>query len=150
MWDPNKNYCNKNFNILLASLLMAISLLLIVSIYCYIKIYFIKEHLLPRCGTSNKLKEIYLNNRIKKKKKSKEIHIKTCTYYSLPFQWHDQYKKNDPNQIRIDKKPYKNILIYHITCVTVKVFSYATIISVNPVCPTTGKINRMYLKRKWI
>ena len=66
MWDPNKNYCNKNFKILLASLLMAISLLLIVSIYCYIKIYFIKEHLLPCCDTSNKLKEIYLNNRIKK------------------------------------------------------------------------------------
>ena len=26
-------------------------------------------------------------------KKSKEMHIKTCTYYSLSFQWHDQYKK---------------------------------------------------------
>ena len=83
-------------------------------------------------------------------KKSKEVHLKLVHTTVYLFNDMINTKNLDTNQIKIDKKSYKNILIYHIRCVTVKVFSYATIISVNPVCPTTGKINRMYLKRKLI
>ena len=47
----------KNFYILLAFLLFTISLLIIMSIYCYIKKHQSKqEHPLPYYGTSNEVK----------------------------------------------------------------------------------------------
>ena len=77
-------------------------------------------------------------------KKSKEVHLKLVRTTVYLFNDMINTKNLDTNQIKIDKKSYKNILIYHIRCVTVKVFSYATIIIVNHVCLTIGKINRMY------
>ena len=38
----------------------------------------------------------------------------------------------DPNNIEIDKKSYKNILIYHIGYVVIKDLKYKSINSVNP------------------
>lgn len=37
----------------------------------------------------------------------------------------------DPDKLKIDKNSYKNILLYHIRCVTVKDLGYALIDSVN-------------------
>ena len=37
----------------------------------------------------------------------------------------------DPDRLKIDKDSYKNILLYHIRCVTVKDLGYAIIDSVN-------------------
>ena len=42
------------------------------------------------------------------------------------------FKNFDPNRIKVDKKSYKNIIIYHIGCITIKNLSYAKINSVNP------------------
>ena len=50
-------------------------------------------------------------------------------------------KNIDPNKIKIDKKSYKNVLIYYIGYVTVKIVSYATIISENPLSLIIHKIN---------
>ena len=41
-------------------------------------------------------------------------------------------KNFDPNQIKVDKKSYKNIIIYYIGYITTKNFSYINITSVNP------------------
>ena len=41
-------------------------------------------------------------------------------------------KNFDPNQINIDKKLYKNIIIYCIGNITIKNLSYVKINSVNP------------------
>ena len=49
----------------------------------------------------------------------------------MPFQWHDQYKKIEPNRIKIDEKSYKNI-IYHTRYVTIKDLSYTTTNRVKP------------------
>ena len=38
----------------------------------------------------------------------------------------------DPNQIQIDKKLYKNIIIYYIGYITVKSVSYINVNIVNP------------------
>ena len=40
-------------------------------------------------------------------------------------------KNLDPSKIEVDEKSYKNTVIYHIGCVTVKDVSYATINNVN-------------------
>ena len=42
----------------------------------------------------------------------KEIDIKNCTYYF--FNNMIGIKNLDPNKMKIDKKSYKNILIYYI------------------------------------
>ena len=38
-----------------------------------------------------------------------KINIKNRTYYFF-----DQYKKLDPNKIKIDEKSYENILVYYV------------------------------------
>ena len=48
------------------------------------------------------------------------------------FWWYYQYKKFDPNKIKIDEKLYKNILLYKIGYVTIKCSKYLKINSVNP------------------
>ena len=50
-------------------------------------------------------------------------------------------KNLDPDKIKIDEKPYKNILIYHIGYVTFKDVRYATINSINPLYLNIYKIN---------
>ena len=53
-----------------------------------------------------------MNNKIK------DIDIKNHTYYF--FDNIISIKNFDPNKIKIDKKSYKNILIYYIEYVTMK------------------------------
>ena len=60
----------------------------------------------------------------------KEINIKNHTYYF--FDDMITIKNFDPNQIKVDKKSYKNIIIYDIGYITTKNFSYININSVNP------------------
>ena len=62
--------------------------------------------------------------------KVKDIDITNCTYYFF----NDIININnfDPNNIKLDKKSYKNILIYYIGYVTIKDSKYVKIYSVNP------------------
>ena len=64
---------------------------------------------------SNKVKDIYINNR---------------TYYF--FSDVINIKKFDPNNFKFDGKSYKNILIYYIGYVTIKDSKYVKIYRVNP------------------
>ena len=50
-------------------------------------------------------------------------------------------KNLNPDKIKIDEKPYKNILIYYIGYVTFKDVRYATINSINPLYLNIYKIN---------
>ena len=50
-------------------------------------------------------------------------------------------KNFDPNKIKIDKKSYKNVLIYFIEYVTIKDLKYVKINSVNPLCVIINKVN---------
>ena len=65
-----------------------------------------------------------INNNIK------DIKIKNYTYNF--FDDIVNIKDFDPNNIKIDEKLYKNILIYYIAYVTVKKLKYVKINSVNP------------------
>ena len=91
----------QNFYILLAFLSITIALLIAVSISCYLIKYRTKQkHLLPFYFTNNKLK-------------CKKPHI-------LLFNYIINIKSFDPNNIKINEKLYKNILIYYIGYVTIK------------------------------
>ena len=59
--------------------------------------------------------------------KIKGINIKNQTYYFFNI---INVKNFDPNNIKIDEKSYKNILIYYIIYVTIK--EYVKTYSVNP------------------
>ena len=49
-------------------------------------------------------------------------------------------KKNlDPNKIKIDKKSYRNVIIYYIQYVTIKNLSYVKINNVIPLYPIINK-----------
>ena len=50
-------------------------------------------------------------------------------------------KNFDPNNIKIDEKLYKNILIYYIGYLTVKDLKYVKINSVNPLYLIFSKVN---------
>ena len=50
-------------------------------------------------------------------------------------------KNFDPNNIKIDKKSYKNILIYYIGYVTIKDSKYVKIYSVNTLCLIFKEVN---------
>ena len=54
--------------------------------------------------------------------KVKEIDIKNRTYYF--FNGIINIKIFDPNNIKIDEKSYKNILIYYIRYITIKDLKY--------------------------
>ena len=60
--------------------------------------------------------------------KVKDINIKNRTYYF--FNDTVDIETFDPNNIKIDEKSYKNILIYYIGCVPIK--EYIKIYNVNP------------------
>ena len=60
----------------------------------------------------------------------KQTNIKTHTHYI--FNDMDNIKNLDPNQIRIDRKSYKNIIIYYIGYITMKDLDNVNINSVNP------------------
>ena len=62
--------------------------------------------------------------------KVKDIDIKIRTYYF--FNDTINIKSFDPNNIKIDEKSYKNILIYYFRYVTTKDSKYVKTSSVNP------------------
>ena len=53
-------------------------------------------------------------------------------------------KNFDPNNIKIDEKLHKNILIYYIGYLTVKDLKYVKINSVNPLYLIFSKVNRNF------
>ena len=71
--------------------------------------------------------------------KVKEIDIKNQTYYFLDDTIN--IKNFDPNNIKIDEKSYKNILIYYTGYVTIKDSKYVKINSVNPLYLNLNKVN---------
>ena len=62
--------------------------------------------------------------------KFKDISIKNHTFYF--FNDIINIKNFEPNNIKIDEKPCKNIFIYYIGCVTIKVSKYLKTKTVNP------------------
>ena len=72
-------------------------------------------------------------------RKVKDIDIKNCTYYF--FDGITNIKKFVPNDIKIDEKSYKNILIYYIGHVTMRDSKYVKTDSVNPLCLIFNKVN---------
>ena len=71
--------------------------------------------------------------------KVKEIDIKNQTQYF--FDDIIKTKKFDPNNIKIDEKSYKHILIYYIGYVTFKDSKYVKINNVNPLYLIFNKVN---------
>ena len=71
--------------------------------------------------------------------KVKDIDLKNRTYYF--FNDIINIKKIDLNNIKIDEKSYKNILIYYVGYVTIKGSKYVKINSVNPLYLTFNKVN---------
>ena len=53
-------------------------------------------------------------------------------------------KNFDPNNIKIDEKSYKDILIYYIGYLTIKYLKYVKINSVNPLYLIFNKVNDYY------
>ena len=70
--------------------------------------------------------------------KVKGISIKNHTFYF--FDDIININNFDLNNIKIDEKSYKNILIYYIGHVTIKVSEYVKINSVNPLYLMTNKV----------
>ena len=75
----------------------------------------------------------------------KEINNKNRTYYF--FNDMMNIKDFDPNLLKIDKKPYKNIDNYNIGLITVKDFYYVKINSVNPLYLIISEADK-YIKEK--
>ena len=71
--------------------------------------------------------------------KVKDMDIKTRTYYF--FNDIIYIKIFDPNNIKIDEKSNKNILIYYIGYVTIKHSKHVNIYSVNPLYLIFNKVN---------
>ena len=76
---------------------------------------------------------------IKMSTKVKDIDIENCTY--LVFYDLANIKIFDRNNIKIDEKSYKNILIYYIGYVTITDSKYVKIYSVNPLYLIFSKVN---------
>ena len=71
--------------------------------------------------------------------KIKDISIKSHTYYF--FNDIINIKLFDPNNIEIDEKSYKNLLIYYIGYMTIKDSIYVKINSVNLLYLIINKVN---------
>ena len=69
----------------------------------------------------------------------KDINNKNRTYYF--FDDIINIKDFDPNNIKIDEKSYKHILIYYIGYVTIKHWKYVKVNSVNPLYLIFNKVN---------
>ena len=72
--------------------------------------------------------------------KVKDISIKNYTYYFL-----DDFiniKNFDSNNIKIDAKSYKNVLIYYMGYVTIKDSKYVKINSVNPLYLIVNQVTK--------
>ena len=71
--------------------------------------------------------------------KVKEIDIKSQTYYS--FDDIINIKTFNPNNFKIDEKPYRNIAIYYFGYFTIKDSKYVKINSTNPLYLIFNKVN---------
>ena len=71
--------------------------------------------------------------------KTKDICIKNQAYYF--FNDIIDMKNFDPNNIKIDEKSYKNILICYIGCVAIKDSKYVKIYGVNLLYIIFNKVN---------
>ena len=71
--------------------------------------------------------------------KVKDIDIKNCTYHF--FNDIFNMKNVDPNNIKIDKKSYKNIIIYYMEYGMMKDSKYVKIYSVNPLYLIFNKVS---------
>ena len=71
--------------------------------------------------------------------KVKDIEIKNRTYYF--FNVIINKENFDPNNIKIDEKPWKDILIYYAGYVTIKDWKYVKMNSENPVYLVFHKVN---------
>ena len=69
----------------------------------------------------------------------KDINIKHHTYYF--FDDIINIKKFDPNNIKLDEKSYKNVLIYYTAYVTIKDSKYVKINGANPLYLMFNRIN---------
>ena len=69
----------------------------------------------------------------------KDISIKNYTYCF--FDDIINVKRFDPNNIKTDEKPYKNILIYYIRYITIKDSKWVNINSVNLLYLIFSKVN---------
>ena len=76
----------------------------------------------------------------------KEINIKNRTYYF--FDDMINIKNVDSNLLKIEKKSYKNINIYHIRYITMKYSKYVNIHSINPLYLTIGEVDGS-IEEKW-
>ena len=107
----------QSFYILLTFLLITITLLIAVSIYCYLRRYHGK-HLLQFQNTDNKLNKLYIDKKLKMSNMIEDISIKHRTYYF--FNDIINIKDFDSYNIKIDEKSYQIIPIYYIGYVTIK------------------------------
>ena len=71
--------------------------------------------------------------------KVNDVDTKNCTYYI--FNHIINIENIVPNNIKIDKKPYKNILIYYIGYATIEDSKYVKLNSVNPSYLIFSKVN---------
>ena len=71
--------------------------------------------------------------------KVKVIDIKKQTYYF--FSGIINIENFDPNNIKIDRMSYKNILTYYIGYVTIKDLNYVKITSLSPLYLIVSKVN---------
>ena len=74
--------------------------------------------------------------------KVKDIDIKSRTYYL--FSDIISIKNFDPNNIKIDEKSHKNILIYYIGYVMIKDLKFVKINSTNPLYLIFNKVNEYF------
>ena len=74
--------------------------------------------------------------------KVKDIDIKNRTYYF--FDDIINMKDFDPNNIKINEKSCKDILIYYIGYVTIKDSKYVKINSANPLYLIFSRVNRYF------
>ena len=103
-----------------------------VTIYCYLIIYWAKQnHLLLFHIKNNELNKLCINNINQECKfsKFKDMSIRNHIYYF--FGDIINIESLHPNNIKIDEKSYKNIVIYYIEYVTTKDLKYVKSNSVN-------------------
>ena len=74
--------------------------------------------------------------------KVKDIDIKNCTYYF--FDDIINIKNINSNNIKIDERPYKDILIYYIGYMKIKDSKYVKINSANPLYINFNKVSRYF------
>ena len=74
--------------------------------------------------------------------KVKVIDIEKQTYYF--FNGIINIKNFDPNNIKIDRMSYKNILTYYIGYVTIKDLKYVKITSLSPLYLIVTKVNEYF------